>query len=405
MYQLLRRTFVKGSTLRYFTSPYNFIHQENRKVKIYDTTLRDGEQTPGVKFTKEQKVEIARKLDEVGVHAIEAGFPVISPYDEDAVRAVSSERLNADILCLCRSKQKDIDAALRADVDGVIIFLAVSDLHLKYKLKMDLAMAISQASASVEYAKDHGLFVQLSAEDATRTSLNSLIALYTAAKERGADRLGIADTTGCIRPKGMAYLVQSIRKLFDLELSVHCHDDFGLAVANSLAAYEAGIDAISVSVNGIGERCGNAALEEVVMALYALYGVDLELRTELLCELSLMVSRFSGVPIPVNKAVVGANAFRHESGIHVAAVMKHPFTYEAYDPQLVGQERKLVFGRHSGTESVREKLAACGMQVTEEELAEIVKRLKTLPIGSELIDNGGLINFAKRVLAERARDG
>lgn len=396
---------MKGSTLRYFTSPYNFIHQENRKVKIYDTTLRDGEQTPGVKFTKEQKVEIARKLDEVGVHAIEAGFPVISPYDEDAVRAVSSERLNADILCLCRSKQKDIDAALRADVDGVIIFLAVSDLHLKYKLKMDLAMAISQASASVEYAKDHGLFVQLSAEDATRTSLNSLIALYTAAKERGADRLGIADTTGCIRPKGMAYLVQSIRKLFDLELSVHCHDDFGLAVANSLAAYEAGIDAISVSVNGIGERCGNAALEEVVMALYALYGVDLELRTELLCELSLMVSRFSGVPIPVNKAVVGANAFRHESGIHVAAVMKHPFTYEAYDPQLVGQERKLVFGRHSGTESVREKLAACGMQVTEEELAEIVKRLKTLPIGSELIDNGGLINFAKRVLAERARDG
>ncbi|MBC7113899.1 MAG: homoaconitate hydratase [Candidatus Methanomethyliales bacterium] len=391
--------------MRYFTSPYNFIHQENRKVKIYDTTLRDGEQTPGVKFTKEQKVEIARKLDEVGVHAIEAGFPVISPYDEDAVRAVSSERLNADILCLCRSKQKDIDAALRADVDGVIIFLAVSDLHLKYKLKMDLAMAISQASASVEYAKDHGLFVQLSAEDATRTSLNSLIALYTAAKERGADRLGIADTTGCIRPKGMAYLVQSIRKLFDLELSVHCHDDFGLAVANSLAAYEAGIDAISVSVNGIGERCGNAALEEVVMALYALYGVDLELRTELLCELSLMVSRFSGVPIPVNKAVVGANAFRHESGIHVAAVMKHPFTYEAYDPQLVGQERKLVFGRHSGTESVREKLAACGMQVTEEELAEIVKRLKTLPIGSELIDNGGLINFAKRVLAERARDG
>lgn len=396
---------MKVSTLRYFTSPYNFIHQENRKVKIYDTTLRDGEQTPGVKFTKEQKVEIARKLDEVGVHAIEAGFPVISPYDEDAVRAVSSERLNADILCLCRSKQKDIDAALRADVDGVIIFLAVSELHLKYKLKMDLSTAISQAGASVEYAKDHGLFVQLSAEDATRTSLNSLTALYTAAKDRGADRLGIADTTGCIRPKGMAYLVQSIRKLFDLELSVHCHDDFGLAVANSLAAYEAGVDAISVSVNGIGERCGNAALEEVVMALYALYGVDLELRTELLRELSLMVSRFSGVPIPVNKAVVGANAFRHESGIHVAAVMKHPFTYEAYDPQLVGQERKLVFGRHSGTESVREKLAACGMQVTEEELAEIVKRLKTLPIGSELIDNGGLINFAKRVLAERARDG
>lgn len=391
------------SNLRYFTSPYNFISQENRKVKIYDTTLRDGEQTPGVKFTKEQKVEIARKLDEVGVHAIEAGFPVISPYDEDAVRAVASERLNADVLCLCRSKQKDIDAAIRADVDGIIIFLAVSDLHLKYKLKTDLSIAVNQAATSVEYAKDHGFFVQLSAEDATRTSLNSLVTLYTAAKENGADRLGIADTTGCIRPKGMAYLVESIRKTFDIELSVHCHDDFGLAVANSLAAYEAGIDAISVSVNGIGERCGNAALEEVVMALYALYGVDLQLRTEMLHELSVMVSKYSGVPIPINKAIVGDNAFRHESGIHVAAVMKHPFTYESYDPQLVGQDRKLVFGRHSGTESVKEKLTACGLQMTDEELADIVKRLKNLPIGSELIDNGGLIEFAKKVLAERKK--
>ncbi len=391
------------SNLRYFTSPYNFIFQENRKVKIYDTTLRDGEQTPGVKFTKEQKVEIARKLDEVGVHAIEAGFPVISPYDEDAVRAVASERLNADVLCLCRSKQKDIDAAIRTDVDGVIIFLAVSDLHLKYKLKSDLSTAVNQAATSVEYAKDHGFFVQLSAEDATRTSLNSLVTLYTTAKQNGADRLGIADTTGCIRPKGMAYLVEAIRKSFDIELSVHCHDDFGLAVANSLAAYEAGIDAISVSVNGIGERCGNAALEEVVMALYALYGVDLQLRTEMLHELSVMVSKYSGVPIPINKAIVGDNAFRHESGIHVAAVMKHPFTYESYAPQLVGQDRKLVFGRHSGTESVKEKLTACGLQLTDEELADIVKRLKNLPIGSELIDNGGLINFTNKVLAERKK--
>lgn len=389
--------------LRYFTSPYNFVYRENRKVKIYDTTLRDGEQTPGVKFTKEQKVEIARKLDEVGVSEIEAGFPVISPYDEDAVRAVASEKLSANVICLCRSKQKDIDAAIRADVDGVIIFLAVSDLHLKYKLRMDLSTAVSQAASSVEYAKDHGLFVQLSAEDATRTPLNSLLTLYTAAKEHGADRLGIADTTGCIRPKGMAYLVGSIRKHFDLELSVHCHNDFGLAVANSLAAYEAGIDAISVSVNGIGERCGNAALDEVVMSLYALYGVDLDLRTEILRELSLMVSKYSGVPIPINKPIVGDNAFRHESGIHVAAVMKHPFTYESYDPQLVGQERKLVFGRHSGTEGVREKLSACGLEVKEEELAEIVKRLKSLPFGSEIIDNGGLIDFAKKVLAERSK--
>lgn len=386
--------------MRYFTSPYNFIQQDCRNVKIYDTTLRDGEQTPGVKFTKEQKVEIARKIDEVGINAIEAGFPVISQYDEEAVKAVASQHLNADVICLCRSKQRDIDAALRADVDGVIIFLAVSDLHLKYKLHLDLATAVNMAAESISYAKDHGLTVQLSAEDATRTSLDSLTALYSAAEEGGADRLGIADTTGCIRPAGMRHLVESIRKIFDTELSVHCHDDYGLAVANSLAAYEAGIDYISVSVNGLGERCGNASLEEVVMALYALYGVDLKLNIGLLKGLSDTVSRFSGIPLPINKAIVGPNAFRHESGIHVAAVMRCPFTYESYEPQLVGNERKLVFGRHSGTDGVREKLKSMGFALSEEELAEIVKRLKTLPMDSYL-DNGGLSDFAQKILKER----
>jgi methanogen homocitrate synthase len=388
--------------LRYFTSPYNFIQQDTRRVKIYDTTLRDGEQTPGVKFTKEQKVQIAQKLDELGVDTIEAGFPVISSYDEEAVKAVASERLSADVICLCRSKQKDIDAALKADVDGVIIFLAVSDLHLKYKLQRDLMAAINMAAESIAYAKSHGLFVQLSAEDATRTSMESLTALYSAAEESGADRLGIADTTGCIRPRAMHYLIESLRKKFDLELSVHCHNDFGLAVANSLAAYEAGIDTISVSVNGLGERCGNASLEEVVMSLYALYGVDLKFNIQILKELSEIVSKFSGIPIPINKPIVGANAFRHESGIHVAAIMKNPFTYESYEPQLVGQERKLVFGRHSGTDGVRLKIESLGYKITDEDLAEIMKRLKTLPINATIIDNGNLCDFVKRVLHERA---
>ncbi len=388
--------------MRYFTSPYNFLKQDCRSVKIYDTTLRDGEQTPDVKFTKEQKVEIARRLDELGVHAIEAGFPVISEYDVSAVKAVASQHLNADVICLCRSKQKDIDAALKTDVDGVIIFLAVSDLHLKHKLHLDLPTSINMASESIAYAKDHGLYVQLSAEDATRTSLDSLTALYSAAEESGADRLGIADTTGCIRPGGMRYLVESLRKVFDTELSAHCHNDYGLAVANSLAAYEAGIDYISVSVNGLGERCGNASLEEVVMSLYALYGVDLKFKIGYLKELSDTVSKYSGIPIPVNKAIVGPNAFRHESGIHVAAVMRCPFTYESIEPQLVGNERTLVFGRHSGTDGVREKLKSAGFNISEEDLAEVVRRLKTLPIGTSL-DNGGLLVFAKKVLAEREK--
>lgn len=384
--------------MKYFTSPYNFIQQDTRKVKIYDTTLRDGEQTPGVKFSREQKVAIARKLDELGVDSIEAGFPVISEYDEAAVKAVASERLDADVICLCRAKQKDIDAALRAGVDGIIVFLAVSDLHLKYKLHTDLATSVAMAGDAIDYAKSHGVFVQLSAEDATRTSIGNLTALFNAAKERGADRLGIADTTGCIRPQGMRYLVEKLRKNFDIELSAHCHDDFGLAVANSLAAYEAGIDALSLSVNGLGERCGNASLEEVVMSLYALYGVDMGYKTSVLKELSEMVSKYSGIPIPINKAIVGPNAFRHESGIHVAAVIKCPFTYESYEPQAVGQERKLTFGRHSGSEGVREKLKSMGMQVTDKELAEIIKALKTMPVDASPIDNGGLLAFVNAVL-------
>jgi len=384
--------------LKYFTSPYNFIQQDTRKVKIYDTTLRDGEQTPGVKFSREQKVAIARKLDELGVDSIEAGFPVISEYDEAAVKAVASERLDADVICLCRAKHKDIDAALRAGVDGIIVFLAVSDLHLKYKLHTDLATSVAMAGDTIDYAKSHGVFVQLSAEDATRTSIGNLTALFNAAKERGADRLGIADTTGCIRPQGMRYLVDKLRKNFDIELSAHCHDDFGLAVANSLAAYEAGIDALSLSVNGLGERCGNASLEEVVMSLYALYGVDMGYKTSVLKALSEMVSKYSGIPIPINKAIVGPNAFRHESGIHVAAVIKCPFTYESYEPQAVGQERKLTFGRHSGSEGVREKLKSMGMQVTDKELAEIIKALKTMPVDASPIDNGGLLAFVNAVL-------
>jgi len=389
--------------LRYFTSPYNFLQPYSRKVKIYDTTLRDGEQTPGVKFSKDEKVQIARKLDELGVHAVEAGFPVISAYDEDAVRAVASQRLSADVICLCRSKQRDIDAAIRADVDGVIIFLAVSDLHLKHKLRTDLQSAVRMAADAVQYAKDHGFFVQLSAEDATRTPMESLTSLYRATVDRGADRLGIADTTGCIRPEGMRYMVGCIKKEFATELSVHCHDDFGLAVANSLAAYEAGADAISVSVNGLGERCGNASLEEVVLSLYALYGLELDFRTETIKELSEMVSRFSKIPIPPNKAIVGPNAFRHESGIHVAAVMKNPFTYEAYDPQLVGQKRELLFGRHSGSEGVRERLRVCGFEISDEELAEIMRILKTLPRETGLIENGKICEFVRTVLSERGK--
>ena len=348
---------------------------------IYDTTLRDGEQTPGVSFAVEAKLKIARMLDELGVPQIEAGFPVVSKEEWQAVRAIASEGLNAKVLCLARSMKSDIDAALSCDVDGVIVFIALSLLHLKYKLKMPVSRAIELALDAVEYAKDHGLFVQLSAEDATRTPLTRLYRLFKRAEEVSVDRAGIADTTGCITPTGMHRLISLLKQKLKVKLSVHCHNDFGLATANSLAAYEAGVDAISVTVNGIGERCGNAALEEVVTALYCLYGVDLGFKLHLLKPLSDMVVALSGVKRDPFKPIVGEHAFKHESGIHVAAVLKEPYTYEPYDPSLVGNRRAIVFGKHSGITGIREILKRKGIVLSEAESRVLLDRVKRISKG------------------------
>ncbi len=320
-------------------------------------------------------------LDELGVPQIEAGFPVVSKEEQQAVKAIARAGLKAEVLCLARSMKGDVDAALSCDVDGVIVFMALSPLHLKHKLGVPIGKAIELAINAVEYAKDHGLFVQLSAEDATRTPLTRLYKLFKCAEEVSIDRVGIADTAGCITPTGMYHLVSLLKQRLKVKLSVHCHNDFGLATANSLAAYEAGVDAISVTVNGIGERCGNAALEEVVTALYCLYGVDLGFKLHLLKPLSDMVSTLSGMKRDPLKPVVGAHAFKHESGIHVAAVLKEPYTYEPYDPSLVGNRRAIVFGKHSGITGIREILKRRGIVLSEAESRALLDRVKKISKG------------------------
>lgn len=364
--------------LQYFISHYNKESELKfpEDITIYDTTLRDGEQTPGVCFSLEDKLQIARKLDQFKIHQIEAGFPIVSEREKESVKAIANEGLDATILGLTRTKPADIDAALDCDVDGIITFVGTSDIHLDHKMHITRQDAINLCETAVDYAKDHGLFVAFSAEDATRTDIEFLKRIYSKAQECGADRVHIADTTGAITPQGIDYLVKELVKDIDIDIAVHLHNDFGLAVINSITGVLAGAKAVSTTVNGIGERAGNASLEELIMAMKILYGKDYGFKTKYIKELSDLVSEASGLPIPYNKPIVGNNVFRHESGIHVDAVIEEPLCYEPYLPELVGQKRQLVLGKHSGCRAVRAKLNECELDVSDEELIEIVKQVK-----------------------------
>ncbi|HEY0196837.1 MAG TPA: homocitrate synthase family protein [Methanobacterium sp.] len=364
--------------MEYFVSPYNqsFNLKFPHDITIYDTTLRDGEQTPGVCLRTPEKVRIARKLDKIKIHQIEAGFPVVSSEEKRSIKAIVKEDLDADILVLSRTKKEDIDTAIDCGVDGIITFMGTSDLHLKHKLKMSQEEILNICMSSIEHAKDHGLFVAFSAEDATRTDLEFLKRLYKKAEDYGADRVHIADTVGAISPQGMSYLIKELRSHLKIGIALHCHNDFGMALSNSIAGLLAGANAVSTTVNGIGERAGNTSLEELVMALKLIYDVDLGFNIKIFYELSKLVEELTHMKIPENKPIVGRNVFRHESGIHVDAVLEEPLTYEPFLPELIGHQRRIVLGKHSGCRAVKAKLTECGIEVSKDELCKIVERVK-----------------------------
>lgn len=364
--------------MKYLVSPFNQAVDLKfpSDITIYDTTLRDGEQTPGVCLRKPEKLQIARKLDELKIHQIEAGFPVVSKEEKKSVKAIVDEGLNAQILCLSRTKKEDIDTAIDCGVDGVITFMGTSDLHLQHKMKMSQEEILQICLKSIEHAKDHGLFVAFSAEDATRTDIEFLKRIYKKAEEYGVDRVHIADTVGAISPQGMSYLVTELRKTIKTGIALHCHNDFGMALSNSIAGLLAGANAVSTTVNGIGERAGNASLEELIMTLKIIYNIDLGFNIKTFYELSKLVEKLTKVKVPENKPIVGRNVFRHESGIHVDAVLEEPLTYEPFLPELIGHQRRIVLGKHSGCRAVKAKLTQCGIEVSKDELCEIVEKVK-----------------------------
>ncbi len=365
-------------------SPYNmmpevlkdFSFPEN--IVIYDSTLRDGEQMPSVSFSSEQKLAIARKLDEIDIPEIEAGFPAVSKTELDSVKKIANDGLNAKILVLSRLKKEDIDAAIQSDADMVLLFIASSPLHLKYKLHFSEEEIKEKVVESIEYAKDHGITPSFSTEDSTRTPLPFLEELVTLAYESGAKRIGFTDTVGCATPQTIHYLFSYMKRVVPLPFSAHLHNDFGFGLANALTALSSGATHICTTINGWGERAGNVPLEQLVMALKILYNRDLGIDTTKFKELSEMISDFIKIPVPKTHPFVGDNIFTHESGIHIAAILENPYTYEPISPELVGSKRNLVVGKHSGKHMIKKILHDYDIDADEKLVENITTQIKEL---------------------------
>lgn len=361
-----------------------------QKIKIFDTTLRDGEQSAGVNLNTGEKLEIARQLERLNVDIIEAGFPASSKGDLQSVQEIAKIIKNSSVTGLSRSIKSDIDAAWEALQGGaeprIHLFLATSPIHMTYKLKQTPEQVIETAVNSVKYAANYFPIIQWSAEDACRSDLPFLAKIITEVIDAGAKIINIPDTVGYINPKEygeiFSYLQENVPNIGRVSLSAHCHDDLGMAVANSLAAIENGATQIECTINGIGERAGNASLEEIAVALHIrsdYYKAKTRLHLQEIKRTSSLVSKLSGMVIPPNKAVVGQNAFAHESGIHQDGVLKEKTTYEIISPELVGvQTNSMVLGKHSGRHAFRNRVVELGFQLNDQEVNRYFKMFKEL---------------------------
>jgi len=354
-------------------------------VRIFDTTLRDGEQTPGVSLSLEEKLGIAKQLDKLGIDIMEAGFPIASAGEKDAVSKIVKAGLDAQICGLSRVITADIDACLDCDVGMVHTFVSTSDVQRIHTIGKSREEVVDLAVDAVQYIKDHGRACMFSAMDATRTDIDYLIDICKRVEEVGCDIINVPDTVGVMVP-----------------LDVHCHNDYGLAVANSIAAVEAGASQVQVTINGLGERAGNADLAETVMILHTIQGAKTNIKTEYLFETSRMVEQYTGVRVSQLMPVVGENAFAHESGIHTHGVLVCTDTFEpgVMTPEMVGQKRRIVLGKHAGKHAVKQAIESAGFVTNEEQLTEILRRIKELGDKGKRVTDADLYAITESVLGE-----
>ncbi|ENZ00385.1 homocitrate synthase [Clostridium thermobutyricum] len=357
------------------------INPENgKKIYIVDTTLRDGEQTAGVVFANAEKVAIAEMLSELGVDQLEVGIPTMGGDEKRAIKNIANRNLKSSIMAWNRAVISDIEESIDCGVDAVAISISVSDIHIKHKLKTSREWVLENMVKSVEFAKKNGLYVSVNGEDASRADKDFLVQFMNTAKKAGADRFRYCDTVGIMEPFRLKKDIEYLYKNTGFDIEMHTHNDFGMATANALAGTKAGANHIGVTVNGLGERAGNAALEEVIMAFKILLCHDTNFDTKMFREVSEYVSRAAGRELPPWKAIVGDNMFAHESGIHADGAIKNPKNYEAFDPKVVGLERQIVIGKHSGKSAIINKFKEYGIELNKEEAEGILDMVRAIAV-------------------------
>ena len=367
----------------HYADLYNAYDDTPKKIRVLDSTLREGEQHPGVSFTNKQRIQIAWMLDYFGVDQIEIS-PVVSPDHKEATKTIIKQGLRADIVSHGRALTEDIDVSLACDAKWVAAYLGISDVHLKDKLRITKEQALERAVKTVSYAKEHGLKIRFTVEDGSRADPEFLITVCKAIQEAGVDRISLPDTVGIMRPIGMYNFVKSVRSVIDTPLDVHVHNDIGFALANAFSACEAGVAQIHTTIDGIGERTGIPSLAEVAVALTYLYKSPNDFRLDMLADLSRLIEQYTTIRPYDSKPIVGTSAYKHKAGTHLAAILKNPAAYEPIPPRVVGNHRTIVFGELAGKTGAGYLMSLLGIKQDSETAKKVAAGLKNLRMGDVL---------------------
>jgi len=367
----------------YYAEEYNMVKEKPRKISVLDSTLREGEQHPGVSFTNKQRIQIAWMLDYFGVDQIEIS-PVVSSDHAEATKTIIKQGLKADIVAHGRALTDDIDISLKCDASWVAAYLGISDIHMKDKLKISRTEALERAVQTVEYAKSHGLKIRFTVEDGSRADPAFLIKVCKAIQEAGVDRISLPDTVGILRPIGMYNFVKRVRDEIDVPLDAHVHNDIGFALANAFASCEAGVNQIHTTIDGIGERTGIPSLAETSVALTYLYKSPNDFRLDMLVDLSKLIEQYTTLKPYDSKPIVGSSAYKHKAGTHLAAILKNPAAYEPIPPRTVGNRRRIVFGELAGKTGAGYLMSLLGLEKNTKNAKSIATGLKNLRMGDLL---------------------